>query len=432
MTLQTTNVLETISQSFKDFTRSSTAGGIILLVCTVCALVWANSPYAYTYFELWETPVEIGAGGFLLSKTLHHWINDGLMVIFFFLVGLEIKREMLVGELASIRKAMFPILAAIGGMVGPALIYVLFNAGTPEISGWGVPMATDIAFALGVLALLGEKVPTGLKVFLAALAIVDDMGAVLVIAIFYTGELSLIMLLIGGGIMLLLLVANRLNIRSTAVYVLLGIGLWYCFLKSGVHATVSGVLLAMMIPVTSKIDKQKFLLESKSALTELENNPSTTAENELIHTVAVLSEDVQSPLHRFEHALQPYVAFFIMPIFAIANAGVQLQSSLLASLLSPVALGTGLGLIIGKQVGILAATWLAEKANIAALPSGVTWKMVYATSWLCAIGFTMALFIANLAFNEAQTLDVAKISILTASAISGVVGYVLLKVNSKS
>lgn len=432
MVLQATNIFENISQSFKDFLRNSIAGGIILLVCTLCALVWANSPYAHAYFELWETTVTLGAGSFSLSKTLHHWINDGLMVIFFFLVGLEIKREMLVGELASIRKAMLPILAAVGGMVGPALIYVLFNAGTPEISGWGVPMATDIAFALGVLALLGKKVPPSLKVFLAALAIVDDMGAVLVIALFYTSELSLTMLLIGGGIMLLLVIANKLNIRSTVVYIVLGIGLWYCFLKSGVHATVAGVLLAMMIPVTSKIDKQKFLQESKQALTELENNQSATSENELIHTVAVLSEDVQSPLHRFEHALQPYVAFLIMPIFALANAGVQLQSNLFASLLTPVALGIGLGLIIGKQAGILLTTWIAVKANIAALPKGVTWKMVYGTSWLCAIGFTMALFIANLAFNEARILDIAKISILAASAVSGVIGYLLLRKNSKS
>jgi len=432
MVLQATNVFENISQSFKDFLRNSTAGGIILLVCTLCALVWANSPYAHAYFELWETTVTLGAGSFSLSKTLHHWINDGLMVIFFFLVGLEIKREMLVGELASIRKAMLPILAAVGGMVGPALMYVLFNAGTPEISGWGVPMATDIAFALGVLALLGKRVPPSLKVFLAALAIVDDMGAVLVIALFYTSELSLIMLLIGGGIMLLLVIANKLNIRSTVVYIVLGIGLWYCFLKSGVHATVAGVLLAMMIPVTSKIDKQKFLQKSTLALKELENNQSTISENELIHTVAVLSEDVQSPLHRFEHSLQPYVAFLIMPIFALANAGVQLQSNLFASLLTPVALGIGLGLIIGKQAGILLTTWIAVKANIAALPKGVTWKMVYGTSWLCAIGFTMALFIANLAFNEAHILDIAKISILTTSAVSGVIGYLLLKMSSKS
>jgi NhaA family Na+:H+ antiporter len=424
-------VIETISQTFKDFIQSSTSGGIVLLACTVLALLWANSFYAPSYFALWENHFSLGIGDVVLSKTLHHWINDGLMVIFFFMVGLEIKREILVGELASVRKAMLPILAAVGGMVGPALIYVFFNAGTPEISGWGVPMATDIAFALGVLALAGERVPTGLKVFLAALAIVDDMGAVLVIALFYTSELSLMMLLVGAGILLLLLLANRLNIRSTAVYVVLGIGLWFCFLKSGVHATVAGVLLAMTIPVSSKIDKAKFLVESKDALQKLENNDAPSTENELIDTVAVLSEEVQSPLHRFEHALQPYVAFVIMPVFAVANAGVHLQADVFSTLLSPVALGTGLGLILGKQIGIFATTWIAVKTKIASLPNGVTWKMIYATTWLCAIGFTMALFIASLAFNDTQTLDTAKIAILLASTIAGMMGLFLLKSNGK-
>lgn len=431
MARQPNRVIETISQTFKEFIRSSTSGGIVLLVCTVLALLWANSSYAHTYFALWENHLTIGVGDFVLSKTLHHWINDGLMVIFFFMVGLEIKREILVGELASIRKAMLPILAAVGGMIGPALIYFLFNVGTPEISGWGVPMATDIAFALGVLALVGDRVPTGLKVFLAALAIVDDMGAVLVIALFYTNELSLTMLLVGAGIILLLLLANRLNIRSTAVYIVLGIGLWFCFLKSGVHTTVAGVLLAMTIPVSSKIDKTKFLLESKNALDKLENNDTPPTDNELIDTVAMLSEEVRSPLHRFEHALQPYVAFIIMPVFAIANAGVHLQADLFSLLLSPVALGTGLGLIVGKQIGIFATTWFAAKLKIASLPTGVTWKMIYAITWLCAIGFTMALFIASLAFDNSHTLDIAKIAILLASTIAGTVGLLLLKLNEK-
>lgn len=292
-------------------------------------------------------------------------------------------------------------------------------------------MATDIAFALGVLALAGDKVPTALKVFLAALAIVDDMGAVIVIALFYTSELSVAMLLMGGVFLLLLLLANRLNVRSAAVYITLGIGLWFCFLKSGVHATVAGVLLAMTIPVTSKIDKKKFLEETKQAVDDLEDNRSSRSENELIHTVAVLSEEVQSPLHRFEHALQPYVAFFIMPIFAVANAGVALQGDVFSSLLSPVALGVGLGLIVGKQVGIFATTWIAVKLNIASLPGGVSWKMVYATTWLCAIGFTMALFIADLAFADAHTLDTAKIAILIASTIAGIVGLLLLQVRGK-
>lgn len=422
-------MLSVISQSFKDFIHSNTAGGVLLLISTVAALTWANSGYSRTYFDLWEQHLSIGAGGFTLSKSLHHWINDGLMVIFFFLVGLEIKRELLVGELASPRKAMLPIIAAIGGMVGPALIYLMFNAGTPESSGWGIPMATDIAFALGILALAGDRVPTALKVFLAALAIVDDMGAVLVIALFYTSELSSTMLFAGAGFLVLLFIANRLNIRSVTVYVVLGVGLWYCFLKSGVHATVAGVLLAMMIPVRSKIDKTKFLDETKQAVADLEDDGSTRSENELIHHIAVLSEEVQSPLHRFEHALQPYVAFLIMPIFAFANAGVHLQADVFSMLLSPVSLGVGLGLIVGKQVGIFSVTWIAVKLKIAALPNNVSWKMIYATTWLCAIGFTMALFIAGLAFDDPTPLDISKISILLASTVSGIVGLVLLRLN---
>lgn len=423
--------ISVLSRSFRDFITSSTAGGVILLAVTVAALVWANSGAAASYFALWETNVTFAFGGFSLSKTLHHWINDGLMVIFFFMVGLEIKREIAVGELASFKKALLPILAAVGGMAGPALVYLIFNAGTPAAHGWGIPMATDIAFALGVLALAGDRVPPALKVFLAALAIVDDMGAVLVIALFYTSELSLAMLAAGAGVLVLLFIANRMNVRSTAVYLLLGLLLWFFFLKSGVHATVAGVLLAMMIPVRSRIDKSDFLRETKRAVERLENDDASAAENELIHHVAAVTEDAQSPLHRMEHALQPFVAFLIMPVFALANAGVALQGDIAASLASPVALGVGLGLIIGKQAGIFGTTWLAVRTGVAVLPSGVSWPMIYALTWLCAIGFTMALFIAGLAFTDPATMDVAKIAILAASTVAGVAGMVLVKKSTR-
>lgn len=423
--------LSVLSRSFRDFTTSSTAGGVILLAVTVAALAWANSAAAASYFALWETNVSLSFGGFSLVKTLHHWINDGLMVIFFFMVGLEIKREIAVGELASFKKALLPILAAVGGMAGPALVYLAFNAGTSAAHGWGIPMATDIAFALGVLALAGDRVPPALKVFLAALAIVDDMGAVLVIALFYTSELSLTMLAAGAGILALLFIANRMNVRSTAVYLLLGIALWFCFLKSGVHATVAGVLLAMMIPVRSRIDKSDFLRETKRAVERLENDDASAAENELIHHVAAVTEDAQSPLHRMEHALQPYVAFLIMPVFAFANAGVALQGDIAASLVSPVALGVALGLIVGKQAGIFGTTWLAVRTGVAVLPSGVSWPMIYALTWLCAIGFTMALFIAGLAFTDPAAMDVAKIAILAASTVAGAVGMVLVKKSTR-
>ena len=420
-------VITRITETFTTFFQSNTAAGQLLLICTVFALLWANSAWSESYFSFWEEHFTIRIADLELSKTLIHWINDGLMVIFFFVVGLEIKREILVGELSNFKKAMLPIVAAIGGMIGPALIYVAFNAGTPELRGWGVPMATDIAFALGILALLGDRVPVGLKVFLAALAIVDDMGAVIVIAIFYTSSLSLTMLGAGGVVLILLMLANKLDVRSYAVYTILGLILWFCFLKSGVHATVAGVLLAMTIPVRSKIDKERFIEETREAVKELEENKSVHGENELIDSIAVLSEEVQSPLHRFEHALQPYVSFFIMPIFAIANAGVNIEGGVIAHLVSPVGLGIIFGLIAGKQIGIFFFTWGAVKLKIASLPANVNWNMIYGTTLLCAVGFTMALFIANLAFiSSPDTLATSKASILFASTIAAVAGLIVL------
>ncbi len=427
MTTRNKKIGTVLSETFKDFFHSSTSGGIVLLVCTAIALVWANSLWSDSYFFLWEEHLSIGVGSLVLSKTLLHWINDGLMVVFFFFVGLEIKREILVGELSSLKKAMLPIIAAIGGMIGPALIYLAFNSQYPESShGWGIPMATDIAFALGILALLGDRVPSGLKIFLAALAIADDMGAVLVIALFYTSELSFLMLAIGGGFLLLLIIANRFNVRSTAIYTILGIGLWFCFLKSGIHPTIAGVLLAMTIPVRKKINTEHFVAETTLAIHELKKNDDPKSENELIHTIASLSEEVQSPLHRFEHALHPYVAFLIMPIFAMANAGVRIEGNILNALFSPVGLGVSLGLILGKQIGIFSFVWIAVKTKLAALPKNVSWGMIYGTTWLCAIGFTMALFIASLAFTSNEQLIISKIAILFASTLSAVVGLIVL------
>ena len=420
-------LVSVMSETFNDFFHSSTSGGIVLLVSTAIALLWANSAWSDGYFALWEENLFIGVGSVSLSKTLLHWINDGLMVIFFFFVGLEIKREILVGELSSFKNALLPIIAALGGMIGPAFIYLMFNSSYPESShGWGIPMATDIAFALGILALLGDRIPPGLKIFLAALAIADDMGAVLVIALFYTSELSLFMLAIGAGFIVLLLLANKFNVRSTAVYTILGIGLWFCFLKSGIHATIAGVLLAMTIPVRKKINSEHFIAETTHAVDELKNNQDPRQENELIHKVASLSEDVQSPLHRFEHALHPYIAFLIMPAFALANAGMKIEGNIVDALLSPVGLGIALGLIIGKQVGIISFVWIAVKMKIAALPKNVSWGMIYGTTWLCAIGFTMALFISSLAFTTNELLVAGKIAILFASSISAVVGLILL------
>jgi Na+:H+ antiporter, NhaA family len=416
------------------FIELEAASSLLLLFCAVVALVWANSRFADAYFHLWETPVGITVGGWSLTETLHHWINDGLMAIFFFVIGLEIKREVLVGELASPRRAALPLAAALGGMIVPAAIYSAFNAGSPALRGWGIPMATDIAFALGVLTLLGSRAPLALKVFLTALAIVDDLGAVLVIALFYTSELSTTAL----GFALLLLAAmvglNRGGVRHPLAYLLLGIALWLAVLKSGVHATVAGVLAALTIPAWQRIDAGRFAQHARATLDSFEAGGERGEErlaNEQQSAVEELEdacEAVQSPLARLEHSLHDWVVFFIMPVFALANAGVQLTGGIGSALLSPVALGIVLGLFLGKQVGVLAFAWLSVRLRLAALPESVSWRQLYGVSVLCGIGFTMSLFIANLAFlADHETLDVAKTATLTGSLISGVVGFLLLR-----
>lgn len=376
---------------FEAFFGLESASGILLLLAAVIALVWANSPFAAYYFSLWEIPVTVGVGDFALSKTVHHWINDGLMTIFFFVVGLEIKREILTGELASPKKAALSVVAAIGGMLVPAALYALVNKGTAGASGWGIPMATDIAFAVGVLALLGSRVPLALKVFVTAVAIVDDLGAVLVIALFYTAEIAWSALALAAIVFVALILVNRLGFRSVPLYALFGIVLWFAFLKSGIHATIAGVLLAMTIPARQ-----------------------------------VATEQIQAPLTRLEHALHPWVAFFIMPVFALANAGVSLGGEIGATLTSPVTLGVILGLFLGKQIGILAAAWVSTRTGLAVLPRGVNLRQIWGVSMLCGIGFTMSLFIAGLAFTDAALLDSAKVGILAASLLSGAIGGLVL------
>ncbi len=425
---------ERILRSFQEFAKIEAAGGILLLVCTAAALVWANSPWADTYFSLWQTKVTVGVGEFMLSKPLWLWINDGLMAIFFFVVGLEIKREVLVGELNSLRKASLPIAAALGGALVPAGIYTAFNAGTPGARGWGIPMATDIAFALGVLMLLGHRVPFALKVFLTALAIVDDILAVLVIAFFYTAEISRMSLALGAGFLALLVVANGAGVRHPLVYALLGVGLWLAFLKSGVHATVAGVLLAMTIPARARIHAEEFLVQSWAVLEDFERAGKSGSsglisadQHDAVHTLEKMCEHVATPMHRLEHALHPWVTFAIMPIFALANAGVSLSGDLSSAVTDPISLGIIVGLVVGKQVGIVLFSWIAVRSRLAALPSQVGWRHVYGVGWLGGIGFTMSLFIANLAFGDSPLLSRAKIGILTASLVAGIVGYALLR-----
>ncbi len=419
---------------FQEFARVQASSGILLLLCTVIALLWANSPWSASYTGLLGTYVMVGAEGFGVRETVLHWINDGLMAIFFFVVGLEIKREVLVGELSSVRKAALPIAAAIGGMAVPALLYILVNRGGPGAAGWGVPMATDIAFALGVLALLGSRAPLGLKVFLTAFAIADDIGAVLVIAFFYTASLHLGALLLGLGLLALAALANWSGVRSPQVYGLIGVATWVAFLESGIHATVAGVLLAMTIPASARIDSATFIERARGLIDRFERAgdphdndiPTSNDRQAALHTLETACERVQTPLQRMEHSLHPWVTFAIMPIFALANAGVSLSGNGGGGLLSPVPLGIIAGLVLGKPAGVLFAAWLAVRSGIASLPKGVTWRHIHGAGWLGGIGFTMALFIAGLAFPEADRLSSAKLGILCASLIAGVIGYLIL------
>ena len=424
--------MQTLLQPFQSFFKTEAAGGVLLLVAAAVALLWANSPFAAAYGDLWGTYVTVGAGSFEISKPLLLWVNDGLMAIFFFVVGLEIKREVLAGELAEPRKAALAIAAALGGMVVPALLYTAVNLGTDRVTGWGIPMATDIAFALGVLALLGSRAPLALKVFLTAVAIVDDLGAVIVIALFYTAELNLAALVGSLALVGVLAVVNRLGIQRPAVYGLIGLAAWVLMLKSGVHATIAGVLVALTIPATRKIDEQEFADRADGLLARfregIAGSPTDPTPDQMaaLHTLEEAVEHVETPLQRLEHGLHGFVAFFVMPVFALANAGVALGANAAALATDAVALGVMLGLVVGKPVGVLLLAFLAVKTGLAALPSGVTWSQVVGVSFLTGIGFTMSIFIANLAFGAGPLLDSAKVGILGASLISGVIGAVLL------
>jgi Na+:H+ antiporter, NhaA family len=386
----------TVETATRFFGRD-VASGICLMVAAAGAVLWANVA-GDSYGRLWQTPITVGVASVSLSKPLVLCINDGLMAVFFFLVGLEIKREVLSGELASVRKAALPIVAALGGMVVPAGIYAILNAGGPGARGWGIPMATDIAFALGALALLGGRVAPSLRVFLTAVAIADDIGAVTIIAIFYTDDLAWTPIGLGILLYVALMIVNRAGAASAAVYLLLGIALWLAVLKSGVHATIAGVMLAFVIPARSGRGCPRDHSRPEHSLVE-----------------------------RLEHTLEPWVAFVILPLFALANAGVRLTAGLGASLLDPVALGILIGLFVGKQLGVAASCWLAVRLRVAPIPSGATWGQLYGVALLCGIGFTMSLFMATLALGVSDRLEAAKIGILAGSLASGVAGYLVLR-----
>ncbi len=398
--------------------KTESASGVLLIAAAVLAFAWANSPWAGSYFAMLEVKVGIGVGIRQLEESLSHWVNDLLMAIFFFLIGLEIKREVLIGELAGWRRAALPIAAALGGMVVPALIYVGVNFGEPGLRGWGVPMATDIAFALGVLALLGERVSPALKVFLLALAIVDDLGAVLVIALFYTGQLSAGPMLLAALVLAAAFAYGRFGGARALGFALLGLALWYCMLRSGAHATIAGVLLALAVPLRHRLSAEQLQQE----LRPLTAHGGAFEQVEVVieHLEGVLAR-AHSPLHSIEHALAPWVAFLIMPVFAFCNAGVALGGNP-AGLVGTISIGAGLGLLIGKPVGVAGCAWLAVKAGVARLPEGVGWPGVIGVGLLAGIGFTMSLFIADLAFGVGPELDQAKIGVLAASLIAGLLG----------
>ncbi|WP_228281738.1 Na+/H+ antiporter NhaA [Rubrobacter marinus] len=431
--------MERIVRPFQDFTRKQSSGGILLVAAATIALAWANSPWGESYAALWHTKLTVGLGDYSLSKDLTHWINDGLMAVFFLVVGLEIKREILVGELSSLRGAALPVAAALGGAVLPAAIYAAINAGTEGAAGWGIPMATDIAFALGVLALLGERAPVALKVFLTALAIVDDIVAVLVIALFYTAEISWGALGFAALFLVALIVANLIGVGRTLVYALLGIGLWLAFLLSGVHATIAGVLLAFTVPVRSFIAPKAFLERGRYVLDRFEQSGEKgdgVLANEdrqaALHALNRAAYELEPPLHELEHALHPWVIFAVMPLFALANAGVALGGGAAEALTSPVTLGIVAGLILGKQIGVTLFAWLAVRSGVSELPRSISWRHIYGAGWLAGIGFTMSLFITDLAFPNGALADAAKLGILAASLIAGVVGWTILRGASTS
>ena len=417
------------STPFQEFFRTEAAGGALLVACASAALVVANSPWADLYHRLLATRVAVTPGGYELSLTVHQWINDGLMAVFFLLVGLEIKREVLAGELASPRQAALPIAAAIGGMVVPALIYALAHGGGLESRGWAIPMATDIAFALGVLALVAPRAPTGLKIFLAALAIVDDMGAVLVIAIFYTSAIAWGALGSAALILLLLIALNAWGLRSLTPYLVLGVGLWFFVHESGVHATVAGVLLAFTIPTRTRIDAAEFSAQARRLLDDFDRTETgdrlvltSRGQQDAIVELGRASDAVTAPFFRMQHALHGFSAFVIMPLFAFTNAGMSLTGSPGGS----VALAVILGLVVGKPLGVTCAALAAVGLRMASLPDGVSWAALHGCAWLAGIGFTMSLFIAALAFDGTPLLESAKIGVLGASVVSGLVGGIIL------
>jgi NhaA family Na+:H+ antiporter len=432
---QTKKIANIVLSPFERFLERQSSAGILLLIAAIIAMIWSNSSYAAVYFDIWQYDLALGIGSFRVSEPLLHSVNDGLMAIFFFVVGLEIKREVMAGELSSIKDVVLPLTAAIGGMLVPAIIFLLVIGNTEMAKGWGIPMATDIAFSLGILSLLGPKVPIGLKVFLTALAIVDDIGAILIIAFFYSNDIQWVYLQAAAGFFVLLLVFNYFDLRMVALYLFIGFLVWFCFLKSGVHPTVAGVLIALTIPARRKIKIDDFIEETKTSLTKFENaewqGSNVVLGKKQISAVDRIAESVkkvQSPVQSIENSLSDFTANLVMPIFALANASIVIVGNEF-NLLDKVTLAAGLGLLVGKVLGVSLFSWLSVRLGWAKLPAGVTWTQVIGVGFLAGIGFTMSLFITNLAYTDTGVINASKTGIVVGSLVAGAIGFVILKIN---
>ena len=419
---------------FEQFVRTSVSGIGLLLAGTVAALILANTPLAHGYEAFWHTALTIGTDAFGVTMSLRHWVNDGLMALFFFVVGLEIKREVLVGEMRAPRHAALAIAAATGGVAVPALLFLAIVPDGPARAGWGVPIGTDTAFALGIITLFGTRVRPVLLVFLTAFSIVDDILAVAVIAVFYTASLSLPAMAIAGALLLVLVVVNRAGFHRWPIYAVLGAGVWLAVLKSGVHATAAGVLVALVVPARSWINPSEFLVRGRELLDDFESAcfiaPSILTnepQQQATHALDRLLEDVETPMTYFQTRLTPWVAFGILPIFAFANAGVPLTSGLAEALASPVAWGVAIGLLIGKPIGIALFSWLAVATHVAHLPRAIAWRHIVGVACLGGVGFTISLFITELAFGEGELAHAARVGIFIGSLLAGVAGYLVLR-----
>jgi NhaA family Na+:H+ antiporter len=429
-----------ISTPFENFLHAQTTTGLVLIFTTILALLIANSPLYESYHHFFHTKIELVVGEWKLSNSLTHWINDGLMAIFFFMIGLEIKREVIAGELSNIKVAILPILAAIGGMIIPALIYMIFNHDSQGADGWGIPMATDIAFAISALVLLGKRVSPSLITFLVALAIVDDLGAVIVIALFYTQEINILALELMFATLLILITFNLLGVRMILPYFIVGVVMWFFMLESGIHATIAGVLAALTIPTKPKHTPENFTKKTTKLLKKYDEYPSSSnyilheEQKAILHNIQKSIDSIHSPAARVEHSLHLPVALIIIPLFALANAGIHIDFSEISSAISsPISLGIIFGLIAGKVLGIFGVSYLTIKLNIAKLPKDSSMSQLFGVAFLGGIGFTMSIFVADLAFlDDKDMIFQAKIGILTASLIAGLFGYFWLRFIAKS